>query len=472
MFRGNAVRMLARRLIIPIGLFASSACGSSESARDAVPSAEPAPSLEAPGGIEKATASREPTRGDARTPSGPAPAPTSAPSAASRAWQFHTRVITTDHRAIPGQQFGGWGPHLGHLVRLGGDLFWVDDACGPGTCDVHVDARVDYFKVAPDHVTRVATVALPGGVQQNTGTVADGTTVWTYGVAVAGKYLAECAFIPGRLEPACNALPLDIGDSANYVGAAIHPMGTRVAWLTNVVDGGGGSFRYYANFGSGWNGPRLGAIGGYNDASYINVAFADRRNPGRFTMLAELVSGLAPNWTNTGGIGEGNLSDANAVTWSVAGSLPHDPTISTADILIDSASGDTHVLARAKSGALVYLHRGADGRWSAPVKAADRSFLARFVVVGDPSVGRLFVVHDVQTVGAVVREFARALGPLDWGQATPTAVPLPAGYASLDAIYPETTTYQTSPVQGVNFAVVGAARENEILAVFAEPPAR
>ena len=42
-------------------------------------------------------------------------------------------MITSTHRFAPGAMFGGWGPHLGHLVRLpSGQLFWVDDACTQG----------------------------------------------------------------------------------------------------------------------------------------------------------------------------------------------------------------------------------------------------------------------------------------------------------------------------------------------------
>jgi hypothetical protein len=32
--------------------------------------------------------------------------------------KFRTQVITEEHRSVPGAMFGGWGPHLGHMVRV------------------------------------------------------------------------------------------------------------------------------------------------------------------------------------------------------------------------------------------------------------------------------------------------------------------------------------------------------------------
>ncbi len=389
-------------------------------------------------------------------------------STGDRAWRFRTQVITEEHRSVPGKMFGGWGPHLGHMVRVGAALYFVDDACAPGSCDVNVDARLDYWKIGASTIDLIGSVSLPGGVQQNMGTVGDGTTLWSYGVAVAGQYLTECASIAGGAAAACNALPVDIGPNANYVGAAIHPGGSRMTWLTNVVDGGGGSFRFYANYGGGWNGPRLGAIGGYNGAGYINAGFLDPVNPGPFILSAELVSGLAPSWTFVGGVGMGSLGTANAVAWSLAGSLPGDPTISTADLWVDPASGDTHVLARSASGKLVYLYRSSAGAWAAPVVASPSSYLGRFVMTG----GRLFVAHDVSGMGLVVQELALTSGggPLDWTTSTPVSVPLPAGYQNLYAIYPETDTYQTTPVNGVNLGIVSSTKDSEVMGVFATPP--
>lgn len=388
-------------------------------------------------------------------------------SAEGGAWRFRTRILTEAHRAIPGKMFGGWGPHLGHLVRTAGSLYWVDDACAAGSCDVNVDARIDYWKVDADAVTLLGSVNLPAGVQQNTATIASGNTLFSYGVDIAGHSLVECTFSPGSsTAPACAALGLDVGASANYVGAAIHPGGTRLVWLTNVGDGGGGSFRWFANYGGGWNGPRTGGIGGYNDASYINAGFLDRGAPGRFVLFAELVSGVAPSWTFSGGVGEGDLATTSAVTWSVAPSLADDPTITTSDLFVDPDHGDIHVLARSKAGALVYLHRPPGGAFAAGTKVESATILGRFLFAG----GRLFVAHGPGGKGLVLREVDRGKGAIDFAAHAPIQVPLPPDFENVVGIYPEASTYQTTATGGINLAVVASAKENVALGVFATPP--
>ena len=432
-------------------------CGSSSS--------DSAPLDAGPSGIAPPSAQGGADGGaDGGTDAGPS---TSTDDAATATWTFRTAVITSEHRAIPGAMFGGWGPHLGHLVRLTSGLYWVDDACAVGSCDVNTNARVDYWKIDGVTMTKVASVTLPGGVQQNTGTVASADTLFTYGVAVTGKDLVECSYKPGNATaPACAPLGLDVGPSANYVGAAIHPTGTRLVWLTNVSDGGGGSFRWYANYGSGWNGPRTGGIGGYNDASYINAGFLDRATPGKFVMFAELVSGNAPSWTFSGGIGVGDLATTTPVTWALAPSIEGDPTITTSDLFVDPDTNDIHVLARAKSGALVYLHRANGGAWSA-ISVVDLSSIAgRFCFVS----GRLFVAHGTGASGFVIREVDRGGGALSFTKHAPVSVPLPQGFEHVVGAYPEASTYQTTNVGGVNLALVSSGKENVALGVFATSP--
>jgi hypothetical protein len=383
------------------------------------------------------------------------------------AWSFRTAIITSEHRAIPGVMFGGWGPHLGHLVRVTSGLYWVDDACAPGSCDVNRDSRLDYWRIDGTTMTHAASVTLPAGIQQNTGTIASADTISTFGVDVAKGALVECTYAPDKsAPPACTPLALDIGPTANYVGAAIHPTGSRLTWLTNVVDGGGGSFRWYADYGGGWNGPRTGGIGGYNDASYINAGFVDRANPGKFVLFAELVTGKAPNWTFTGGTGEGDLSTTGAVTWAVAPSVAADPTSSTADLFVDPDTKDIHVLARSRSNALVYLHRPAGGAWTAGSVVDPSTIAGRFCFTA----GRLFIAHGTGASGFVIQEVDRAAG-LDFATHPPAVVPLPAGFENVVGAYPEASTYQTTAVGGVNLALVANGKENVALGVFATPPA-
>jgi hypothetical protein len=68
-------------------------------------------------------------------------------------------MITSEHRFVPGKMYGGWGSHLGHLVRdEAGVLWFADDACsqqGADLCDVlknfrlglvsNLDKGGDYF---------------------------------------------------------------------------------------------------------------------------------------------------------------------------------------------------------------------------------------------------------------------------------------------------------------------------------------
>ena len=58
---------------------------------------------------------------------------------------------------------------------------------------------------------------------------------------------------------------------------------------------------------------------------------------------------------------------------------------------------------------------------------------------------------------------------IDWTKYAETAVPLPDGYTAIDAIYPESSVYQSVPAPGMNVVVVGDARQNEALYVGIHP---
>lgn len=395
-------------------------------------------------------------------------------------YSVETSVITTDHRFIDGQMFGGWGPHLGHLVRSGpsasGDLWFVDDVCSQGggalaACDVLHDHTLGYYRLAPGGWELAANVPLPGTLQQNTATIAsaDGATLTTFGIDVASWAVVACDFDVAAGPAGCATLSLAMAPGSNYVGAAVSPQGYRLVWWTTVVDGGGGSFHYGIDYGGGWNGPRSGPIGGYNDASYVNVAFA----PGAqtFTMHAEMVSGLAPNWTFTAGVGEADMSTADPVTWSVPlADPPNDRASTTNDVWIDPASGDTHLLARTDAGSVAYYHRPSNGAWSAPLFTIASALRARFVPHGD----RLAMLAGSSTEGLlsyVARPQDRPAGqPIAWESLVPQHVALPAGYEQIFAIYPCAPPYTVTPATAIDVALVGQAVQNEVLAVHLAPP--
>ncbi|MBK8254317.1 MAG: hypothetical protein IPK82_16820 [Polyangiaceae bacterium] len=389
---------------------------------------------------------------------------------------FTTSVITNRHRFIPGQMFGGWGPHLGHLIRsLAQDestaLYWVDDACsqagGPApVCDVLHNSTLGTYRLDAAGWTALQEVTLPGKIQQNTGTIEREGTLYTYGVDVESHVVRECSFDTTASVQTCTSLPFTLDSYANYIGAAISPQGYRLVHWTDVVDGGGGSFEFIINYGGGWNGPRKGSAAGYNDASYIHIAF--QKNSTLFTMHGQLVSGLAPNWSFLGAVGDGDLAQDLPVTWSNALAAPQGDTVaSTNDIHIDPVSSDTHLFARATSGAALYYFRPNGGSWSGPLFTLPSAYRVRF----SASSAGLAMAYGLAGKGLFYRLAPSPTPgePIDWSNLVETAVPLPPGYENVVAIYPESSVYQSAPVGGFHLAVVGETKQNEVLFVAIQP---
>ncbi len=387
-------------------------------------------------------------------------------------------LVTESHRFIDGQMFGGWGPHLGHLVRAGaaGDLYFVDDVCaqpgqaGLAPCDVNVDHTLGYHWWDGSAWNLVATAPLPGTVQQNTATIvsADGATLFTFGVDVAGSRVVECAFPVPSGPASCAALPFALAASSNYVGAAISPDGYRLVWWTSVVDGGGGSFHYLVDYGGGWNGPRSGDCAGFNDASYVHVAFPTDA-PARFSMHAQLVAGLAPNWTFHGGVGTSDFATPVTFSTPLAAVNGDDPVASTNDVWIDPETQDEHLVARTDQGRAAYYHRPPGGSWSPASFVLDATFRARLV----PHGSRLGLVYGPGGGGLAYRVAHAADRPagvaIDWASLPEEDIALPAGYESIYAIYPGAPPYQLAASPTMDLAVVGAERQNEVLGVTLDP---
>ncbi len=360
------------------------------------------------------------------------------------------QLLHAQHRAIPGGMFGGWGPHLGHLLCAdSGALWFVDDACAAGQCPVLINQRVDYLRLEVGEWKRIDSQALPSGIQQNTGSIVVGERVSSFGIDSAARRVIECVYQKG-----CSAIPIDIGAAANYVGAAVSPGKSRMVWYTNVVDGGGGSFSFLADYGGGWNGPRAGAIGGYNDVSYIHVAFGDDGEPERFRMHGELVSGLAPNWSFAVGDGRGHLNQAAPVTWATPLAA-----FSTDDIATDPTTGDTHLMVRTAKGSAAYYYRPKNGSFGAPLHEFPTTYRARLVFLSD---GSLVLARSAAQGGLVIQR-SSAGQAVDWKIVPELRPSLPGGYADLLAIYAESSIYQSAPVDSLELALVGSARENEVM---------
>ncbi|AKU98306.1 hypothetical protein AKJ09_04970 [Labilithrix luteola] len=383
-----------------------------------------------------------------------------------------TRIITTTHRAIPGKMFGGWGPHLGHLVRRpGGELWFVDDACegsGADTCDVNVNRRVDAFRLGAAGWEKRATTALPSGIQQNTATLVAGDSFESYGVDTSAQRIVRCSLLPTETSGSCSAIPIPLPPSTNYVGAAVSPDGWKVAWATTVADGGGGSFHWMVDYGGGWNGPRTGGVGGYNDASYINAAFYGGSRKTELVMHAQLVSGLAPAWSFFGAVGTVDVASSNAIGFSLL-SNANDAIVSTNDVVVDAATNDTHLLARTTSGAAAYFFKPDGGVWSGVLATIPKAYRARFVQLEG---GRLVLIHSDDGKGLAMRisPASRTKGqPIDWNATGDTAIALPDGYTNLLAIYAESLSYQGYAPPTIELALVGSAREGEVLHVSVRP---
>ncbi len=358
----------------------------------------------------------------------------------------------------------------------GSTLWFVDDHCaqaGAGTpvCDANKNHQLGYFEYVAGSWAPRSTLPLPGTVQQNTATIAaaGGTVLHSYGVDDVSHLLRECTYSIAKGPQGCIALPFTLTANSNYVGAAVSPAGHRVVWWTNVVDGGGGGFHYIVDYGGGWNGPRSGSAAGYNDASYINIAFGGP-TPNTFTMHVQFVSGFAPNWGFVGGVGSGDLSTTAPVTWSLPlAPASGDEVLSTNDIWIDPNTKDTHLMARTKSGAAVYYFRPDGGSWSPASFTLPATFRARFIVSG----GRLILVYGPNAGGLAYR-IAKSSDripktPIDWQNVGEQKLSLPAGFGSIVAIYPESPAYQATPAQGIHAVVVGSTKESETLHVAIEP---
>ena len=370
-----------------------------------------------------------------------------------------TRLLTTTHRFEQNVAFGGWGPHLGHLLRASNNTLWFADDTGNSAS---TDAGISYYTRTVTGWQSAGFNDFVGNIQQNTGSLMLNDYIYSYGIDTANHRIEECYFGTKDSKKACNHLPFVLDAQANYIGAAISPAGYKLVWWTDVRDNAAGNFNYIYNFGSGWNGPVSAVLPGFSDASYINVSFTDDQ---RFTMIGQLTSGAAPNWNFTAAVYEGVIGQSSS--WTTLPGLSGDPAISTNDIWIDPVTHEGHMLIRTRSGSMAYLYKPAGGVWQGPFFSTPNSFRSRFAYAD----GTLFVAYGIDGKGIAYRSFKRGgtTGVLPWSTTSEKTVTLPSGYEQIHAIYPEAAIYQQTAGKGLTIAVNGAARQGELFEISIEP---
>ena len=369
-------------------------------------------------------------------------------------------LITSTHRYQSGFMFGGWGPHLGHLMRAADKSLWFVDDTGN---DVQKVPALQYFHKEQGKWVLIGSNTTYGRVQQNFGSVLKYDVIYSYGVDVENHKIEECYFVIATRFGACNLLPFALDANANYVGAALTPSGYTMVWWTNVYEGAG-SFEYIYNFGGGWNGPVKSFIGAYSDVSYINIDF---QNDNSFVMLAQGVTGTAPSWNYNALIASGTLGKPIA-HWSPIESVSStDKVISTNDVWID-ASGGAHLLTRTKNGGLQYGYKSSSSAQVTGAWVISNAYRGRFAEDGN---GTLSVIYSQQAAsGKPVIEradYAKSLiaGPLAKDKATKTTHLLPDGFGAVYALYPESRVYQLNPISDFVFAVTGSTEQGKVYAI-------
>jgi hypothetical protein len=363
-------------------------------------------------------------------------------------------IITTTHRFQAGVAYGGWGPHLGHLMRATDGTLWFADDTGN---DAKKNPAINYYKFSNGIWSLAGSNPLFGTVQQNTGSVLlSNDLIFSYGIDTLNNRIEECYFSIKVNYKGCNHLPFVLDTQANYIGVALAPNGTKLLWWTDIRDNSAGNFNYIYDFGTGWNGPVSAVLPGFSGVSYINVAFKDSNS---FTMLGQLDSGLAPNWTFTAAVADGVIGQQ--LVWNTLAGSGSDLPITGQDIWIDPISKNSHLLARSGTGTTFYYHRSSGGSWSGVLFSIPSSYRARFV---SSSNGKLYVVYGQSGSGLKYYEITKSplVGAINFTTLTPNQVDLSSDFGNIDAIYPESSIYQQAPVKDLNFAVNGSMKQGEI----------
>lgn len=352
-------------------------------------------------------------------------------------------TVTNTHRYSP-QIYGGWGHHLGHLLRnLNGDLFYVDDTGS----DVNINAGLDYFKQSNGSWQKVASKSFVGGtVQQNTGSIINGNIIYTYGVNTQANKIQECTFDTTTNIGSCQNLQFDTGINSNYIGATISRNGTRLVWWTNVSTSSP-KFNYIYNFGGGWNGPQSGNIAGYPDYSYVLGRMPNDSSVDFIGLSAKALGGSSSGYD----VLTGSTILGNPVNnWSLFG------TQFASENWLDETLGNHYIFQNA--GITYYAYRAFGGQIIVQYALPQNTVSARLM----RSVDGLYLI-TTKNDGSISKRLYLNSGnissPIDFRNIAESNLNIPTGLGVL-YMFPESNMYQNNISKATGIVVNGTNSQN------------
>jgi hypothetical protein len=379
---------------------------------------------------------------------------------------------------------GGWAPNQkGIMAAADGSLwFTVDEGRS-----FWVNAANWYYKLVNGTWEYMGATQFDAGVShQNGSSIMVGDTIYTYATDEASETIQECSFSTSNLVAAPNTYEaagatqvIETGklapgaDAIGYDGAAVSPNGTKVVWWSEYDNSsepgavGYWVYMYRAPDSAAWSGPFYTRMPDeWNRLDYVYAKF----EPGSDTNL--VVGGELFAWTPT------DTYAAGIGTLQLGGQLSFRATLPSrdvADLWID-ANGGVHVVAESHSTnfgndytstlqprSVSYYFLGdlslADVlAGSSPVTTFASVYRARFVDSGD----YLYLITATTDGGGVrISQVAKATvsGEIDWTAAPQFSIPDPSGLLYgveiPNAIWVESSSYQTNPVSGLNFVFTG-----------------
>lgn len=393
---------------------------------------------------------------------------TAAPDVGAPAFRLTApRLVSEQNRKQDGVVFGGWGPHLRSILRMNDDSLWyvMDHSRG----DVSSNDQIYYLRQKDASWEHVADQDLIPGANQGYAHITDGEEIFSYGVNFKLAQLHECRLNSKTLVGSgCAAVldrsgqAIDLGGGANYIGAAISPQGTRLAWWVVVARDGGQEWRYVYNRGEGWEGPIITRLDeSHRGFSYIYARFVDATEVALSgqVWVGEFPKGSAQATLTRFSLGQ-PIQGFHALTSPDKKGFPK----SGGDLWVNPRTGTVHAVVEGFGegffGATIHYYTfNIHDPWRelAPIRTFSGYFRARFaeLVQGDlclvlggstdsPKLEALRVPKDGVT------------DPIDWDAADKVNATMPAGehYAPM-AIWIENRAYQTTPVKNLNFAFTG-----------------